>query len=140
MKYWEFEDAPIKEKIKNPTIREIAKVFYESETEAYRFSLLITEVKRRGGMKLKDVPKSIPISTAKRYLDNAVAFGLLKHEGGDYLLTDRYTRPLKNLASYIKAWSDAKTEEDLDIAFPFAVKERQRKRGGKYNEPANGDR
>ncbi len=135
MKYWEFEDAPIKDKIKKPAIKEIAKVFYENETEAYRFSLLLTEVKKRGSLKLKDVPDNIPVSTAKRYLDNAVVFGMLKHEDNRYSVTDRYTRPLRNLAAYIKAWSDAKEEEDLDIVFPSAAKERQRKRGGRGRTP-----
>ena len=50
IKYWEFEDAPLKEKLKNVNIREIAKIFFDNETEAYRFAYLMLEVKRRKGL------------------------------------------------------------------------------------------
>jgi hypothetical protein len=120
IKYWEFEDAPLKEKLKKPNIREVAKIFYDNETEAYRFALLLSEVKRKGGMRLKEIPKELPKSTSKRYLDSAVAFGLLKHEDGVYTITDRYTRPLKNIATYIKAWSESQAEEDIALQFPNA--------------------
>lgn len=122
IKYWEFEDAPLKEKLKNANIREIAKIFFDNETEAYRFAYLMLEVKKRKGLRLKDVDKGIPISTAKRYLDFAVSLGMLKHESNVYLLTDRFTRPFKNMATYIKAWMDTEAEEDLDIEFPSAKK------------------
>jgi hypothetical protein len=131
IKYWEFEDAPLKEKLKSPSIKDIAKIFFDNETEAYRFSLLLLESKRRKGIKLKDVPENIPIATAKRYLDYAVQVGLLKHEDGTYLLTDRYTRPFKNIAAYIKAWMESEAEEDLSVQFAGARREKQFKRGGR---------
>ena len=60
--------------------------------------------------------KGIPVSTAKRYLDFAVSAGMLKHEGNVYMLTDRFTRPFRNIATYVKEWMDAEAEEDLDIS------------------------
>jgi hypothetical protein len=120
IKYWEFEDAPLKEKLKNVNIREIAKIFFDNETEAYRFAYLLLEVKKKKGLRLKDVDKGIPISTAKRYLDFAVSAGMLKHEGNVYMLTDRFSRPFRNIATYVKAWMDVEAEEDLDVEFPNA--------------------
>lgn len=131
IKYWEFEDAPLKEKLKNVNVREIAKIFFDNETEAYRFAALLLDVKKKKGIRLKDVDKGIPISTAKRYLDFAVSLGLLKHEGSVYMMTDRFTRPFRNIATYIKAWMDTDVEEDLDIEFPSA-----RKREGKQESDA----
>ena len=122
IKYWEFEDAPLKEKLKSVNVREIAKIFFDNETEAYRFAYLMLEVKRRKGLRLKDVDKGIPVSTAKRYLDFAVSAGMLKHEGNVYMLTDRFTRPFRNIAAYVKAWMDADAAEDLDVEFPNARK------------------
>lgn len=122
IKYWEFEDAPLKEKLKNVNVREIAKIFFDNETEAYRFGSLLLDVKKRKGLRLKDVEKEIPISTAKRYLDFAVSLGMLKHEESVYTLTDRFSRPLKNIATYMKAWTESEKEEDLDIEFPNARK------------------
>ncbi len=131
IKYWEYEDAPLKDKLKSVNIKDVAKVFYDNETEAYRFATLLLEVKKKGQMHLKDVPKTIPIATAKRYLDFAVQVGLLKHEDNAYSLTDRFTRPMKNVATYIKAWMDSTQEEDLAIQFANARIERQAKRGGR---------
>lgn len=131
IKYWEFEDAPLKEKLKNVNIRDIAKVFFDSETEAYRFAALLLEVKKNGGLKLKQVPENIPIATAKRYLDYAVELGMLKHEDKRYVLTDRFTKPLRNIATYIKTWMETDQEEDLSIEFVNARIDRQEKRGGK---------
>lgn len=131
IKYWEFEDAPLKEKLKNINVKDVAKIFFENETEAYRFSLLLTEVKKKGQLHLKDVPETVPIATAKRYLDYAVQIGLLKHEDGAYSLTDRFTKPFRNIATYIKAWMDSTREEDLSVQFATARMDRQRKRGGR---------
>ncbi len=131
IKYWEWEDAPLKEKLKNPNIKEIAKVFYDNETEAYRFAMLLYETKKRGQLRLKDVPESIPMATAKRYLDFAVNAGLLKHEGNAYELTDRFSKPFRNIAAYIKEWMDSKIDEDLSAEFANARVEKQGKRGGK---------
>ncbi len=135
IKYWEFEDAPLKEKLKSPSIRDIAKIFFENETEAYRFSSLLLEAKKKKGIKLKDAPPDIPVATAKRYLDYAVQIGMLKHEDGSYQLTDRYTRPFKNIATYIKAWMDNDADEDLSVQFANARKEKQSKRGGRSAKP-----
>src|ERR1700719_419642 len=99
IKYWEFEDAPLKEKLKAANVKDVAKVFFENETEAYRFASLILEVKRAEQLRLKNVPKHIPIATAKRYLDFGVEVGMLKHENSVYMLTDRFSKPLKNIAT-----------------------------------------
>lgn len=132
IKYWEFEDAPFKEKVKNPKISDIARLFFDNETEAYRFSYLLLKVKSIGKMKLKDISeKDIPIATAKRYLDYAVKLGLIKHESNYYELTDRYTQPFKNIALYIKAWMNEKREEDLSTEFINPKLEKQKKRGGR---------
>ncbi len=131
IKYWEYEDAPLKEKLKNVNVKEIAKIFFDNETEAYRLAVLLLQVKKDGTMRLKDVPQSIPIATAKRYLDFAVQTGLLKHEDNAYALTDRFSKPFRNIAVYIKEWMDSKAEEDLALEFPNARTDKQRKRGGK---------
>lgn len=131
IRYWEFEDAALKEKLKNPTVKEVARLFFDNETEAYRFSRLMLETKRKGRLKLKDVPDDIPIATAKRYLDYAVQVGLLKHEDNSYSLTDRFTKPLRNIGTYIKGWMDSAADEDLSVQFVNARTGRQSKRGGK---------
>ena len=131
IKYWEFEDAPLKDKLKSPKIKEIAKIFFENETEAYRFSKLILAVKKSRRLRLKDIPEGIPIATAKRYLDYAVQIGLIKHEANAYELTDRYSHPFRNIATYIKAWMDSSTEEDLEVEFANARIEKQKRRGGR---------
>ena len=131
IKYWEFEDAPLKEKLKNVRVREVAKIFFDNETEAYRFALLLVEAKKNNGIRLKQVPKHIPIATAKRYLDYGVQVGLLKHENNAYLMTDRFSKPLRNIASYIKAWTESVQEEDLALQFVNVRTEKQEKRGGK---------
>lgn len=135
IKYWEFEDAPLKEKLKNVNVKEIAKVFFDNETEAYRFSSLLLEVKKNGQLRLRQVPKNIPISTAKRYLDFAVEVGMLKHEDNAYMMTDRFTKPFRNIAAYIKAWMDSTVPEDLTVEFVNARVDRQNKRGGKPAAP-----
>ncbi len=131
IKYWEFEDAPLKEKLKEPNVKTIANIFFENETESYRFALLLLEAKKKDGIKLKDVPSAIPIATAKRYLDFGVQIGILKHENNIYSLTDRFTKPLRNIALYIKEWMDSKTEEDITLEFSGARTSKQEKRGGR---------
>lgn len=130
IKYWEFEDAPLKDKLKSVNAKEVAKVFFDNETEAYRFATLLLEVKRSKELRLKNVPKSIPIATAKRYLDFGVAVGLLKHENSTYFMTDRFTKPFRNIATYIKAWQESQGEEDLSLQFANARINKQQKRGG----------
>lgn len=134
IKYWEFEDAPLKEKLKNVNIKDIAKIFYDNETEAYRFATLLLEVKKKGQLRLKEVPATIPIATAKRYLDFAVQIGLLKHENSAYSLTDRFSKPFRNIAVYVKAWMESTAEEDLAIEFANARIEKQSKRGGREKQ------
>lgn len=130
IKYWEYEDAPLKEKLKAVKVKDVAKIFFENETEAYRFATLIHAVKRAKELRLKNVPKHIPIATAKRYLDYGVEIGMLKHENNTYMLTDRFSKPLKNIATYIKAWIENDVEEDLSVQFANARVEKQNKRGG----------
>ncbi len=131
IKYWEFEDAPFKEKLKSVNVRDIAKIFFNNETEAYRFGRLLLEVKQKENLRLADIPKDIPVATAKRYLDRAVEFGLLKHENSTYALTNRYAHPLRNIATYISEWMKSSASEDIDIEFATANIEKQQKRGGR---------
>jgi hypothetical protein len=138
IKYWEFEDAPLKDKLKSVNVKEVAKIFFDNETEAYRFAALLLEVKKARELRLKNVPKDIPIATAKRYLDFGVALGLLKHENSTYIMTDRFSKPLRNIATYIKAWQDSQNEEDLSVQFANAKMEKQQKRGGVTRDQMSG--
>lgn len=132
IRYWEYEDAPLKEKLKDPNVRDIAKIYFDNDTKAYRFSKALCEVKKTPeGLRLKDCSNELPLATWKRYLDFGVMVGLLKHESGIYTFTDRYSRPLKNISLYIKAWMDVQKQEDLLILFANAKVNRQQKRGGR---------
>jgi hypothetical protein len=131
IKYWEFEDAPLKEKLKNPNVRELAKIYFENETKAYRFAKALIEVKKHGELRLKDCGKELPLATWKRYLDFGVNVGILKHENNAYSFTDRYSKPLKNIAIYIKSWIESQNIEDVDTLFVYAKTEKQKKRGGR---------
>ncbi|MGB9732512.1 MAG: hypothetical protein ACP5P2_01020 [Candidatus Micrarchaeia archaeon] len=131
IKYWEFEDAPLKEKLKNPNVRELAKIYFENETKAYRFAKALTEVKKKGALRLKDCGKELPLATWKRYLDFGVTVGILKHEDNAYSFTDRYSKPLRNIATYIKSWIEAPNVDDVDVLFANAKFEKQQKRGGR---------
>ncbi len=131
IRYWEFEDAALKEKLKSPNVREIAKIYFDNETKAYRFSKALNEVKSRKELRLKDCSDDLPIATWKRYLDFGVTVGILKHENSAYSFTDRYTRPLKNISVYIKSWMEAEKQDDLSVLFATANMENQKKRGGR---------
>ncbi|MGC8547823.1 MAG: hypothetical protein ACP5MC_02360 [Candidatus Micrarchaeia archaeon] len=131
IRYWEYEDAPLKEKLKNPSVKDIAKIYFENETKAYRFAKALLEVKKRGTLRLKDCDDSLPLATWKRYLDFGVQVGLLKHDNNEYSFTDRYSKPFKNIAAYIKAWMETQQEEDLNVIFAEARQEKQQKRGGR---------
>ncbi len=128
IKYWEYEDAPLKEKMKNPTVREVAKIYFENETRAYRFAMALMEVKDKGQLRLKDCNSQLPLATWKRYLDFGVTVGLLKHEDGAYSFTDRYTKPFRNIPIYIKSWIDGDKKEDLSILFVTAKTTKQKSR------------
>jgi hypothetical protein len=131
IRYWEYEDAPFKEKLKEPNVKEIAKVYFDNETKAYRFSKALSEVKKKGGIKLRDCGEELPIATWKRYLDFGVMVGILKHEDGIYSFTDRYSKPFRNVSLYIKAWIESQKEDDLSLLFANARIEKQTKRGGR---------
>lgn len=131
IRYWEFEDAALKEKLKSPNVKDLAKIYFENETKAYRFSKALGEVKKRGELRLKDCPPDLPIATWKRYLDFGVTVGILKHEGNAYSFTDRYTKSLKNIAIYIKSWVEMQKPDDLALLFAAAHVEKQAKRGGR---------
>lgn len=131
IKYWEFEDAPLKEKLKSPNVRELAKIYFENETRAYRFAKALLQVKTKNSLRLKDCDASLPIATWKRYLDFGVAVGILKHEESSYSFTDRYSKPFKNIAVYIRAWVDLQSAEDADVLFANARTQKQTKRGGR---------
>ncbi|MGA3020429.1 MAG: hypothetical protein ABSD68_00560 [Candidatus Micrarchaeales archaeon] len=131
IKYWEFEDAPLKEKLKSPNVRELAKIYFYNETRSYRFSKSLLEVKKRGTLRLKNCDTSLPLATWKRYLDFGVSVGILKHENNGYSFTDRYSKPFRNIATYIKTWVEINNNEDVEILFANAKVEKQQKRGGR---------
>lgn len=135
IKYWEFEDAPLREKLKSPNVKEVAKIYFDNETRAYRFAMAISLVKKNKELRLKDCGKELPLATWKRYLDYGVSVGILKHENSAYSFTDRYSKPLKNISTYIKAWMDGASEEDLALLFANAKTERQQRRGGRQGSP-----
>jgi hypothetical protein len=143
IKYWEFEDAPLKEKLKSPNVRELARIYFGNETRAYRFAKALLLVKQKGTLRLKDCGDALPVATWKRYLDFGVEVGILKHENSEYAFTDRYSKPFKNIATYIKAWIEQQNAEDADLLFATARVEKQKKRGGRpgisaepFQEPA----
>src|SRR5271168_588618 len=131
IRYWEYEDAPLREKLKDPNIKDIAKVYFDNDTKAYRFSKALYEVKKRGTLRLKDCGEELPVATWKRYLDFGVMVGLLKHEEGVYSFTDRYSKPLKNVSLYIKTWMETDKQEDRALLFANAKVDKQKKRGGR---------
>ena len=131
IKYWEYEDAPLKEKLKDVSVKHVAKIYFENETKAYRFARALYEVKERKELRLRDCPDDLPQATWKRYLDYGVTVGILKHESGTYSFTDRYSKPLKNIAVYIGEWINSDKKEDLGIVFASAKTGRQVKRGGR---------
>ncbi len=135
IRYWEFEDAPLKEKLKSPNVKEVSRIFFDNETRAYRFSKALLAVKAKQAtqqaLRLKDCDDSLPLATWKRYLDFGVAVGMLKHEGNAYAFTDRYSKPFKNMTTYIKSWMEANDREDLDVLFAQARVGKQQKRGGR---------
>lgn len=144
IRYWEFEDAPLREKLKSPNVKELAKIYFDNETKQYRFARALMEVKKKGELRLKDCGKDLPAATWKRYLDFAVSAGILKHENSAYSFTDRYSKPLRNIAIYIKSWMDSPSSDDVEVLFANAKTERQPKRGGrkmqfvKKEEPVQG--
>ena len=137
IRYWEFEDAPLKEKLKSPNVRELSRIYFGNETRAYRFAKALLAVKQRGTLRLKDCGDSLPIATWKRYLDFGVEVGRLKHENSEYAFTDRYSKPFKNIATYIKAWIEQQGAEDADVLFATARLEKQKKRGGRPGQAAD---
>jgi len=121
LKYWKFEDAPLKELLKTLSVSEIARVFFDNETQAYRFARALLLVKQKQQLRLKDCPKDLPLATWKRYLDYGVTIGILKHENEVYSFSDRFSKPLRNLAFYIQEWIEkGNPNEDLLVAFPNA--------------------
>jgi len=137
IRYWEFEDAPIKEKLKSPNVKDLAKIYFENDTRAYRFAVALLEVKKHGALRLKECGDKLPIATWKRYLDFGVQVGILKHEGNAYSFTDRYSKPFRNIAAYIKAWTDAQAGEDVDVLFANVNAGKQVKRGGRPSAGEN---
>jgi hypothetical protein len=132
LKYWEWEDAVLKEKLRNISVKEIARAYFDNETQAYRFASALLLVKRREFLKLKDCTDELPVATWKRYLDFGVQVGILKHEDEVYSFTDRFTKPLKNFGEYVKAWvKEGNPNEDLGLTFALAKRGKEKKRGGK---------
>lgn len=132
LKYWEWEDAVLKEKLKALSVKEIARVYFKNETQAYRFASALLLVKRNGRVRLKECPDELPVATWKRYLDFGVQVGILKHEDEVYSFTDRFTKPLKNFGAYIKEWVErGDPNEDLGMVFALARRGKEKKRGGR---------
>lgn len=132
LKYWEWEDAVLKEKLKHISVKEIARAYFDNETQAYRFASALLLVKRKGYLKLKECPEELPPATWKRYLDFGVQVGILKHEDEIYSFTDRFTKPLKNFGEYVKVWvREGDANEDLGMTFALARRGKSSKRGGK---------
>jgi hypothetical protein len=132
LKYWEWEDAVLKDKLKHISVKEIARAYFDNETQAYRFASALLLVKRRGFLKLRECPEELPAATWKRYLDFGVQVGILKHEEEVYSFTDRFTKPLKNFGEYVKAWvKEGDANEDLGLTFALAKRGKEKKRGGK---------
>lgn len=139
IKYWEFEDAPLREKLKDPSVKEVAKVYFNNETKAYRFASALYKVKKAGSLRLKDCGDELPAATWKRYLDFGVTVGILKHEAGAYSFTDRYSKPLRNVSLYIKSWIESNKDEDIPVLFATAKRGRQNrpaKNSGSQESPA----
>jgi hypothetical protein len=132
LKYWEWEDAVLKEKLKVLSVREIARAYFSNETQAYRFASVLLLVKRKGALRLRECPNELPIATWKRYLDFGVQVGILKHEDEVYSFTDRFTKPLRNFGEYVKTWvREGNPDEDLGLTFALAKRGKEKKRGGK---------
>ncbi|MEM3555555.1 MAG: hypothetical protein QXF56_02460 [Candidatus Micrarchaeia archaeon] len=132
LKYWEWEDAVLKEKLKALSVKEIARVYFKNETQAYRFASALLLVKRKGAVRLRECPEELPVATWKRYLDFGVQVGILKHEDEVYSFTDRFTKPLKNFGVYIREWVEkGNPNEDLGMMFALARREKEKKRGGR---------
>jgi hypothetical protein len=121
LKYWEWEAQPFKEKMKTPSVKDLALLFFTNETHAYRFARVLEFVKEKKYARLKDFPKDLPKATWLRYLDYAVQLGLLdKSSSGVYELTNRFSNPLRNVADYYKKWRETEGASELSIAFPRA--------------------
>jgi hypothetical protein len=132
LKYWEWEDAVLKEKLKSLSVKEIARAYFDNETQAYRFASALLLVKKRGFLRLKDCTDELPVATWKRYLDFGVQVGILKHEDEVYSFTDRFTKPLKNFGEYVKVWvKEGDANEDLGLIFALAKRGKEKKRGGR---------
>jgi len=132
LKYWEWEDAVLKEKLKVLSVREIARAYFSNETQAYRLASVLLLVKRKGALRLRECPNELPIATWKRYLDFGVQVGILKHEDEVYSFTDRFTKPLRNFGEYVKTWvREGNPDEDLGLTFALAKRGKEKKRGGK---------
>ncbi len=124
-KYWEWEAQPLKEKLKNPSIKDLTNVLFGSdETQAYRFAKTISFLRKRGVARLKDFPSDLPKATWFRYLEYAVQIGMAEKNGeGIYSMTNRFTNSLKNYADYYDKWRKDDKEEELDYLYPRARKQ-----------------
>jgi len=132
LKYWEWEDAVLKGKLKAVSVKEIARAYFGNETQAYRFASALLLVKRKGALRLRECPDELPVATWKRYLDFGVQVGILKHEDEVYSFTDRFTKPLKNFGEYVKVWvREGNPNEDLGMTFALAKRGKEKKRGGR---------
>lgn len=129
IRYWEWETAPAKEKMKRPSVKEIAKVLFDNETQQYRFARAMLLVKAKNFLKLKECPGDLPLSTWKRYLDYGVQLGMLNHEGNAYSLANRFSTPVKNFADYYEKWlREGDSNEDFVTLFPSAKRGKERPR------------
>ncbi len=119
-KYWEWEAAPYKEKLKVPTVKAITDALFTDETKAYRFACVLNTA-RQHPVQLKDCDTSVmPKSVWYYYLEMAVRLGMLDKQGRIYVLTNRFTRPFANYAEYYQKWRQTEGAEELKTLYPRA--------------------
>ncbi len=122
LKYWEWEAQPAKEKMRAPSIKNLADVLFGNETHKYRFCRAILFVKEKGIARLSDMPKDLPKATWLRYLEYATQLGVLDKTTSGYALTNRFSTPLRNLAEWYEKWRRKAENEDAGLLFPLAKK------------------
>ncbi|MBI3587691.1 hypothetical protein HY995_01390 [Candidatus Micrarchaeota archaeon] len=135
-KHWQWETHALREKEKRPTVKEIASVLFENDTQAYRFALVLTLVKRKGSLMLRDMPADLPKATWHRYLETGYELGFFDKKGDAYFKSNRFTNPIRNFGEYYEKWlKDERDEGDVAPLFPNALKGRH---SGKKKEEDGG--
>jgi len=129
-KYWQWESHELREKLKKPSVKEIANTLFPSETHAYRFARVLCIVKRKGSVRLREMPSDLPKATWHRYLEAGYEMGFFDKKDDVYVRINRFSNPVKNFGEYYAKWLDSENvseEGELPVLFPRAQK-------GKYNQ------